>query len=42
MGILADALYEQIELVDPEKDWKIITTLSTRQEDVDVRIERRL
>ena len=32
---------EQIELVDPEKDWKIITTIFTRQEDVDVRIERR-
>lgn len=40
-GTFADMAYEQIELVDPEKDWKIITTLSTRQEDVDVRIERR-
>ena len=42
MGILANLRCGQIELVDPEKDWKIITTLSTRQEDVDVRIERRL
>lgn len=30
-----------MELVDPEKDWTLITTLSTRQEDVNVRIVRR-
>ena len=41
-GTFANLGYEQIELVDPEKDWKIITSLSTRQEDVDVRIERRI
>ena len=30
-----------MELADPEMEWKLITTLSTRQENVKVRIERR-
>lgn len=30
-----------MELVNPEKDWTITTTLSTRQDDINVRIERR-
>ena len=30
-----------MELVDPEKEWTLVTTLSTRQEDVNVRIRRR-
>ena len=37
----ANVGYAQMELVNPEKDWTIITTLSVRQEDVKVRIERR-
>ncbi|MCJ1386172.1 hypothetical protein MMC17_009298 [Xylographa soralifera] len=31
----------KVELVDPEKEWTLVTTLSVRQEDVNVRIERR-
>ena len=30
-----------MEPVNPEKDWTMITTLSTRQEGIKVRIERR-
>lgn len=41
LKFFANVGYGQMELVNPEKDWTIITTLSVRQEDVKVRIERR-